>query len=274
MHEEILQTDDDFDLPWLTFTLRGNAYAINSKFIDGIMTPPDDITPIPDSPAKYIGMLNIRGDVFPLLDMRKQFKLLSVDEEIAAFEKCVDDFIELHKNAYDKLKSKNGVSMLGDELKCPYTHWAEKISRHAHKDKVSDLIQKAETHHRNIHAAAVKIDEHFKKGDKDGEVDTLLKELAKNIDAFTEILKEAEYTFKRRFRETIVNLSLDDCKLGIMVDEVLGVGEIEMVRDSNNLNTVYSSNMFEGVGKSDKTNKEILIINEELLIKQSEINVS
>jgi hypothetical protein len=29
--------------------------------------------------------------------------------------------------------------------------------------------------------------------------------------------------------------------------------------------------MFEGVGKSDKTKKEILIINEELLIKQSEI---
>jgi chemotaxis signal transduction protein len=267
MQEEIMQNESDFDLPWLTFTLRGNAYAINSKFIDGIMTPPDDITPIPDSPPKYIGMLNIRGDVFPLLDMRKQFKLMSVDEEIAAFEKGVEDFISVHKAAYDTLKSRSGAAMLGDELKCPYTHWAEKMLRH--KDKVSDLIAKADAPHKSIHSISAKIDELLKKEDTETEISTLLTELAKNVAAFTDILKEAEFTFKRRFRETIVNLSDDDCKLGIMVDEVLGVGEIEMVRDSNNLNTVYSTKMFEGVGKSDKTDKEILIINEEMLIKQS-----
>jgi chemotaxis signal transduction protein len=267
MQEEILRNDGDFDLPWLTFTLRGNAYAINSKFIDGIMTPPDDITPIPDSPPKYIGMLNIRGDVFPLLDMRKQFKLMSVDEEIAAFEKCVEDFISAHKAAYDTLKSRSGAALLGDDIKCSYTLWAEKISRH--KDKVSDLVAKADAPHKSIHATAAKIDDLLKKEDTENEIATLLTELAKDVAAFSDILKEAEYTFKRRFRETIVNLSDDDCKLGIMVDEVLGVGEIEMVRDSNNLNTVYSSKMFEGVGKSDKTDKEILIINEELLIKQS-----
>jgi chemotaxis signal transduction protein len=266
MQEEIMETMD-LDLPWLTFTLRGNAYAINSKFIDGIMTPPDEITPIPDSPAKYIGMLNIRGDVFPLLDMRKQFKLMSVDEEIKAFEDCVEDFINVHTAAYEKLKV--GSAMLGDELKCHYTLWAEKISRH--KDKVSDIIAKADTAHKNIHALSAKIDELRKADGKESEIAALLGETAKNVTLFSDMLKEAEYTFKRRFRETIVNLSDEDCKIGILVDEVLGVGEIEMVRDSNNLNTVYSSKMFEGVGKSDKTDKEILIINEELLIKQSEI---
>jgi chemotaxis signal transduction protein len=266
MQEEIME-NMDLDLPWLTFTLRGNAYAINSKFIDGIMTPPDEITPIPDSPPKYIGMLNIRGDVFPLLDMRKQFKLMSVDEEIKAFEDCVEDFISVHTAACEKIK--NGSAMLGDEVKCHYTLWAEKISHH--KDKVSELVAKADVPHKNIHVLCAKIEEYRKTGGKENEIAALLPEITKNVALYSDILKEAEYTFKRRFRETIVNLSDEDCKIGILVDEVLGVGEIEMVRDSNNLNTVYSSKMFEGVGKSDKTDKEILIINEEMLIKQSEI---
>jgi chemotaxis signal transduction protein len=269
MQEEIME-NIDLSLPWLTFTLRGNAYAINSKFIDGIMTPPDEITPIPDSPPKYIGMLNIRGDVFPLLDMRKQFKLMSIDEEIKAFEDCVEEFINVHKEACEKLK--NGSAMLGDELKCRYALWSEKMSRH--KDKVSDLVAKADAAHKNIHSHCARIDELRKTEGKEGEINTLILEAAKDVELFSDILKEAEYTFKRRFRETIVNLSDDDCKIGILVDEVLGVGEIEMVRDSNNLNTVYSSKMFEGVGKSDKTDKEILIINEEMLIKQSEIQAS
>ncbi|MDR0946645.1 MAG: chemotaxis protein CheW [Ruminococcus sp.] len=276
MEEIKVTTQNDLDLPWLTFTLCGNAYAINSKFIDGIMTPPEEITPIPDSPRKYIGMLNIRGDVFPLLDMRVQFKNPTMSEEISAFEKQVDEFIERHKKTFDELKntvsdSTTAISAV-DDTKCGYSLWAEKVMKH--KDKVGEAIAKAQEPHKALHHIADRITEIVRNSQAERREEELKKVLAEGesqLVLFTDILKEAEYTFKRRFRETIINLSDGDRKLGIMVDEVLGVGEIEMVKDSQNLNSVYSSNMFEGVGLSDKTEKEILIINEELLIKQSDI---
>jgi chemotaxis signal transduction protein len=275
----VTQEVDKNELPWLTFLLCGNAYAVNSKYIDGITTPPDEITPIPDSPAKYIGMLNVRGNVFPLLDMRKQFKLFSIDEEIADFAKEIERFIELHKHRLDVLKNAFAAGgepefkTVSDVTKCEYSMWLEK--KFHKKDKVYELLQKAEPAHRALHAFPAKLYEIMsedyldpKKG-KHEEGRALIEDAEFDLQTFTDSLTEAEYNYRRRFRETIINLADGEDRIGILVDEVLGVGGIEPVKDSKNLNSVYQSKLFCGVAKSDKTEKEILIIDEELLIRQA-----
>jgi chemotaxis signal transduction protein len=282
MNEEA-KIADKSDLPWLTFTLAGNAYAVNSKYIDGIITPPDEITPIPDSPPKYIGMLNIRGNVFPLLDMRKQFRIFSIEEEVAAFTKDIEHFIEVHKEHYSAITAdfeRGGEPTFrtsDDTSKCEYTLWLEK--RFHKKDKVFETLQKAEAAHKALHAFPMKMynimSEHYldPKTQKHAEGEALIEDMAAELQTFTDALTEAEYSYRRRFRETIINLADGDDRIGILVDEVLGVGSIDMVKDSKNLNSVYQSKLFCGVAKSDKTEKEILIIDEELLIRQAaEIN--
>jgi chemotaxis signal transduction protein len=282
MNEEE-KTVDKSELPWLTFTLSGNAYAVNSKYIDGIITPPDEITPIPDSPPKYIGMLNIRGNVFPLLDMRKQFKIFSIDEEVAAFTQDIEHFIELHKARFETIAAEferggePSFKSADDTQKCEYSLWLEK--KFHKKDKVFETLQKAEVSHRALHTFPAKMynimSDNFldPKTSKQSEGVTLLEDMAAELQAFTDALTEAEYNYKRRFRETIINLADGEDRIGILVDEVLGVGTIDMVKDSKNLNSVYQSKLFCGVAKSDKTEKEILIIDEELLIRQAaEIN--
>jgi chemotaxis signal transduction protein len=278
MNEDIIKSDTS-DLPWLTFLLSGNAYAINSKYIDGITTPPDEITPIPDSPEKYIGMLNVRGNVFPLLNMRKQFKITSIEEEIAAFEKDIEVFISLHRKrlqAVEQAFERGGepdYHSADDYHRCEYTLWLEK--KFHKKDKVYETLMKADAAHKALHAfpgkmhAIMSEDYLDPSKEKRQEGQALIDEAAADFQLFTDTLTEAEYNFRRRFRETIINLADGEDRIGILVDEVLGVGTIEPVKDSKNLNAVYQSKMFCGVAKSDKTEKEILIIDEELLIKQA-----
>jgi chemotaxis signal transduction protein len=278
MNEEAKKADKS-ELPWLTFTLCGNAYAVNSKYIDGIITPPDEITPIPDSPPKYIGMLNIRGNVFPLLDMRKQFKIFSIEEEVDAFTKDVEHFIELHRQRFRTIADEferggePDFNISEDHLKCEYSLWLDK--KFHKKDKVFETLQKAEQAHKNLHAMPAKIysimSENYldPKKSKVDEGHAILEESAADLQTFTDALTEAEYNYRRRFRETIINLADGEDRIGILVDEVLGVGSIEMVKDSKNLNSVYQSKLFCGVAKSDKTEKEILVIDEELLIRQA-----
>jgi chemotaxis signal transduction protein len=284
MNEDIRNIEEEENsLPWLTFTLCGNAYAVNSKYIDGITTPPDEITPIPDSPPKYVGMLNVRGNVFPLLDMRKQFKLLSIDEEMAAFSKDVEHFIQVHKERFKALTDiyeRHGepdFKHIDDVSKCEYTLWLEK--KFHKKDKVYETLQKAEPAHKALHALPEKLhnimSEDYldpKKG-KRSEGDALISDATEDLTTFCDALTEAETGYRRRFRETIINLADGEDRIGILVDEVLGVGSIDMVKDSKNLNSVHQSKLFGGVAKSDKTDKEILVLNEELLIRQAaEIN--
>jgi chemotaxis signal transduction protein len=279
MNEDIIVKNDNGDLPWLTFLLAGNAYAINSKYIDGITTPPDEITPIPDSPEKYIGMLNVRGNVFPLLNMRKQFKITSIEEEIALFEKDIEQFISSHRKRLQAVEAaferggEPDFKTSDDYHRCEYTLWLEK--KFHKKDKVYEMLMKADAAHKALHAFPAKMHNIMSEDyldpskQKHAEGQALIDDAAADFQSFTDSLTEAEFAYRRRFRETIINLADGEDRIGILVDEVLGVGSIEPVKDSKNLNSVYQSKLFCGVAKSDKTEKEILIIDEELLIKQA-----
>ncbi|GAB4239436.1 MAG: chemotaxis protein CheW [Deltaproteobacteria bacterium] len=57
---------------YLTFDLGGEIYGINIlhvKEIIGIM----DITPVPHAPPHIKGVLNLRGKILPVMDLRRKF---------------------------------------------------------------------------------------------------------------------------------------------------------------------------------------------------------
>ena len=74
--------DDDFsDLEddtqrnkYITFALDDEAYGIEIKFVTEIIGL-QKITHLPDMPDFFKGVINLRGTVIPIIDMRKRFKL-------------------------------------------------------------------------------------------------------------------------------------------------------------------------------------------------------
>jgi hypothetical protein len=211
--------------------------------------------------------------------MRKQFKIMSIEEEVTAFEKDIEHFISSHRKrlqAVEQAFERGGepdFKSSDDTHRCEYTLWLEK--KFHKKDKVYETLMKADASHKALHAFPAKMHsvmaEEFldPSSAKHKEGQALIDDAAEDFQTFTDCLTEAEFSFRRRFRETIINLADGDDRIGILVDEVLGVGTIDPVKDSKNLNSVYQSKLFCGVAKSDKTEKEILIIDEELLIKQA-----
>jgi purine-binding chemotaxis protein CheW len=43
--------------------------------VDEIARPPDHITPLPKAPGFIDGVMNLRGDVVPIVDLRRRFQL-------------------------------------------------------------------------------------------------------------------------------------------------------------------------------------------------------
>ena len=63
---------------YLTFLLSGEIFAIgvlNIKEIIGLR----QITPVPSMPAYVLGVINVRGNVLPIVSLSKRFKLEDVE---------------------------------------------------------------------------------------------------------------------------------------------------------------------------------------------------
>lgn len=63
---------------FLTFMLNGEEYGVEILRVQGIQGW-DTVTPIPNAPNYVLGVMNLRGAIVPIIDLRKRFKMESID---------------------------------------------------------------------------------------------------------------------------------------------------------------------------------------------------
>lgn len=76
MKEQAVQKTEDREGKYLTFSLDGEEYGIGIlkvKEIIGMMR----ITPVPQTPEHMKGVINLRGKVIPVIDLRAKFGMSS-----------------------------------------------------------------------------------------------------------------------------------------------------------------------------------------------------
>ena len=74
--EEILE---EIDFPWLIFKLNNNLYTLCSKMITSIVMIPDEITFVPNVKEYIIGLIHLRGNVVPLIDLNGLLKIETIN---------------------------------------------------------------------------------------------------------------------------------------------------------------------------------------------------
>lgn len=66
-------------MEFITFNLNKTEYAIELKKIGEIFSYPDNITELPNSPEEMKGLINLRGEVVPIIDLRIKFNIANND---------------------------------------------------------------------------------------------------------------------------------------------------------------------------------------------------
>ncbi len=268
------------DLPWLIFTLNSNCYAVNSKYVNGILMPPE-VTPLPEASDVYKGLIEIRGEVFPLLEMRKLFRFQSIEDESKKFEEYLNKYKQAHIDWVTELKkcveNNDRFMMEKDPLKCGFGQWYYDYINKSNKqdNSVIRTLMKIEYPHKLLHETSVTIDNLIssnKGGKNDDQIKSLLSNITDNyMPIILGLMNETVESYKGQFRETVVHLSNSDESLGLLVDEVLAIDAIEMVSDDRSMNKIVDSRYFVGVAHNAKIKKEILIIDEDLLLRKAKI---
>ncbi len=76
----------DEDLEVLEFTLAYERYAMESRYVRQV-APLESLTPLPCTPAFVLGIVNLRGALYPVIDLRKFFEL--PEKGLTSFNKII-----------------------------------------------------------------------------------------------------------------------------------------------------------------------------------------
>lgn len=78
IHEKLTNTMLHADSnQYLTFMLNGEEYGVEILRVQGIQGW-DTVTPIPNSPHYVMGVMNLRGAIVPIIDLRRRFGMESI----------------------------------------------------------------------------------------------------------------------------------------------------------------------------------------------------
>ena len=78
---------------FMTFELGSMSYAIELPKIREILTSPDNITSLPNTSGWVKGLINLRGEVVPILDIRLKFNTgeITYDENTSVIAVITED---------------------------------------------------------------------------------------------------------------------------------------------------------------------------------------
>lgn len=74
---ELVTTNTEFG-SYIEFSLGKENYAIPLLMVQEVI-PPMSLTKIPQSPSYFLGMINLRGQVIPIIDLRLKLKISPKD---------------------------------------------------------------------------------------------------------------------------------------------------------------------------------------------------
>lgn len=85
---------------YVTFLLAGEEYGIEIMCVQGIQGW-TSLTTIPNTPTHILGVINLRGQIVPIIDLRLRFSL----EEVSFNENTVVIVVKLNNHGDEKLMS-------------------------------------------------------------------------------------------------------------------------------------------------------------------------
>ena len=118
-------------LPFVIFQIKGDSYAIASANVREIITMPQ-VTGIPNTPPQVRGVINLRGRIIKLIDLRVQLGLPPLRAEMDALIQLLRDREQDHRNWLAELEScvreRRPFGMARDPHKCKFGLWYDRFS--------------------------------------------------------------------------------------------------------------------------------------------------
>lgn len=253
------------ELPWLIFKVRKNNYAINTNKVISIMKMVDEFIEVPDNQSYIRGIINLRGDIIPLIDLKVLLKEKSNHDREAEFENTINKkILEIRQwvdTFVEKIDENKSFHEAGNSDESEFVKWLiesreKEKNLEYHLNKILNSVY-------TLFGYSKKYNDDIQDGKKLSRIDK--KRLLFNMrddcaeDIFS-MMKESIALYHNIMQEMIIELEYEGMKAGIIVDKVDAIDNIEKELGQARLNpNMYATKFIEGVAKTAKTQQLVLL---------------
>lgn len=248
-----MHINENEEYPLVTFKIKGSQYAISAQYVSTMVALPE-ITPVPQAPSYVRGVINLRGEVLPLVDLRLRLGLPSNQDELTDFCGTMAQRKQDHHNWLHELENsiqeEQPFTLTTDPHECAFGKWYD--SYEPQSNMASTILKRFDTPHKKIHAVAEKANALVADGNVEGAQAlierTRNKELHKMIGLFSDICT----FYKEESKEIVLVVEGKDFNFALVVDTVDGVeflaeGSVNELPEG--LQAVAKENLVDYIGK-------------------------
>lgn len=256
-------------LPFVLFQLKGGLYAICSSVVREIVTIPP-VTRLPQAPPEIRGVINLRGQIVRLLDLRVKLGLGPLRAELDTLVQLLRDREQDHRNWLTELEAcvreRRPFTMARDPHRCKFGLWYDRFRA---EDRLLRMTLPAmDAPHKAIHATADLVLKRAEAGDFAGALHVIAARRNQELAALVKLFEESRRVLVEGRHEVAVVLASGQERLAFAADLVEAVEHIPQERIEpapaalDGPNSGFRCHM----AKRLKSDQIILVLSEEFLL--------
>lgn len=157
-----------YQYPWVILKLNHELYGIAAPYVQTMVAMPS-ITSVPHQPEWVRGVVNLRGQVMPLIDLRLRLGMPSYMVKIKGLVKMVEQREKDHHDwlveLENSVRERREFTLTTDPHKCKFGQWYDRYKPASLYE--SQLLLQFDEPHRRIHSLAKKVSAQVAEGRAD-----------------------------------------------------------------------------------------------------------
>lgn len=214
--------------PWVVFMLHTTQMAISAEHVQSMVVVSEP-SKVPNASDHVRGVINLRGTIVPLIDLRVRLGMPSFLAEVEEFCSLMDQREQDHRRWIEELEAsvreQRAFTLATDPHQCAFGKWYDSYQPASYT--LASLLKQFEAPHRVIHGIAEKVFTLEKKGDTAGAYKLIEechdRELAQMITLFG----QAKEYYRTQNREVSLVLEHHRKLVALAVDSIEAVEHFE-----------------------------------------------
>jgi chemotaxis signal transduction protein len=261
------------NMPWAILQVKNQPFAIATEDLREMLIMPE-VSGVPNTAGYVRGVINLRGRVIPLIDLRKRMGLPSAADETNAFCALLDQREQDHKKWLNELEAsvaeRRPFALTSDPHQCAFGKWYD--SYRAQNQWVASLLKKFDAPHKQIHGVAVEVGKFVARQEFDGANELIARTRAGVLDEMLKLFVDLRSLVRESERETAVVINAGGRTISVSVDLALSIEKFapDSVQPLPPAVAVSRDGVVRRGGKLNKTGEVILIIETDRLLSGDE----
>ncbi len=259
------------DMPWMIFHLQDEQFAVSASHVREMVAMPKVVT-VPQAPHYIRGVINLRGQVIPVIDLRLRMGMASLVDEGDDLVALLDQREQDHKNWIAALESsvreRREFKLATDPHKCSFGKWYDNFK--TDNRILAGSLTKFDAPHQKIHAIAIKVKGMAEKEDFDSAYEIINRAREGELAEMIRLFSEARDILIESIREIVLVLEWNEKTMAIGVDSVEAVEKLSEsnIEEMPEMISTLDNECIAGIGKRGKDNELVQLLDVGKLIGQ------